>query len=118
MAGYNYARTQLTANRLITKYGRNAVLRRASGDRKIKCVMIDYSTREKISSGGLITFADQKALISALAMTEPPDMELDVIVLGKNVRFIAPFETWRLMAPPSKLDPAGTVIYWEAQVRK
>jgi hypothetical protein len=41
MATYNYHRTQLTANRLITKYGRNAELRRATGDRRIKCVLIN-----------------------------------------------------------------------------
>jgi hypothetical protein len=117
MATYNYHRTQLTANRLITKYGRNAVLRRATGDRRIKCVLINYSTQEQ-RSNPLIQAADQKALISALAMTVPPDMEEDTLVIGRDVRFIAPFEVWKIMAPPVKLDPAGTIVYWEAQLRR
>lgn len=117
MATYNYRRTQLTANRLITKYGRNAVLRRASGDRKIKAVLIDFSSQEK-RSNPLIQAADQKALISAVGLTIPPDMEEDIFVIGGTINFVPPFEEWKIVAPPTKLDPAGTVVYWEAQLRK
>lgn len=112
---YNYGRVQGRAHQLISKYGRDAVLRRSSGDRSIKCVLIDFSTQER--QGGLVQFGDQKALVSALGLTVPPDFEEDVLVVGGTDKFVSPFTTYRLVAPPSKLDPAGTVIYWELQVR-
>lgn len=112
---YNYARVQNRADQLIRKYGRAAVLRRTSGDRPVRAVLIDYTTRER--AGDLIQASDQKALVSAKGLTVPPDNEEDVLVIGAGPTFVAPFEELKIVAPPSKLDPAGTVVYWELQVR-
>lgn len=119
---YNYARTQGTALRLITKFGREARLVRVVNDveveRKCICVLIDYTTSEIGGANGLIAYGDQKALVASKGLTIPPDNELDYLKIGANQSYVAPFEKWRLVRPPSKLDPAGIVIYWELQVRK
>lgn len=119
MVAYNYGRTRATADRLIRKFGRSraAVLRRDGVDRKISVVMLNYSTSEVGRSGGLIQSADQRAYVSAVDLDIPPDNERDVLVIGSGPKFVAPFEEWRIVAPPIKLDPAGTVVYWELQVR-
>lgn len=120
MPAYNYGRTKATAHRLIDKYGRAGVLRRvvngSNVDRAITVVLLNYSTRER--DGDLIQFADQRAYISAVGMATPPDFDEEILVVGAGRAFSAPFEIWRLVAPPMKLDPAGTVVYYEQQVRK
>jgi hypothetical protein len=113
---YNYPRVQGTADRLIKKYGREARLRRSTGDRKVMCVLINYDAQERRNE--MIQHADQKAIMSAVGLKLPPDPEEDALIIGASAKFIAPFEKWRIVAPPTKLDPAGTVVYWEVQVRK
>jgi hypothetical protein len=114
MAGYDYKRVRETANRMITKYGRAARLERGGVQRPVTVAMINYDTQNR----DLESTLEQDAIMSAKNLTQDPDAEQDVLVLGATEKFIAPFSRWKITKPPKKLDPAGTVVYWELKVQQ
>jgi hypothetical protein len=126
--GYDYAGLQVRVQNMIAKYGRVGVLRRAGlADRAIKVALINYTTNEQGRSGGLIQSSDRHGFVSALPgdtktpniLTNPPSYEdEDRVVVGATAtEFIAPFEEFTMAKPAEKLDPAGTVVYWDLQLR-
>jgi hypothetical protein len=119
MALYNYQRAQLVAHRQIVKYAgglNNGRLDRAGVLRNCTVAILQYTTQQR--DGSLIQFTDERALVSSVGLTMPPDMEQDVLVVGRFV-----FGVWqqinrcRIVSPPGKLAPGGLVVFWDLQVR-
>jgi hypothetical protein len=111
----DYSRQRSVADSMIRKYGRQAILRRDSGDRSCWAFISDYTPQEKM--GKLINQTDRKALISPIGLEIDPDSEQDKLVTidpATNTEL----ETLRIIAPVGKLAPAEIVIYFELQVRR
>jgi hypothetical protein len=106
---FNYLRLRSTANYMITRYGKLCQLRRSSVDRPCTAAVLQYLPREM--DGNLIQFGDRRAIVKVEGLTVPPDHELDRFVDFYGIDH-------RIVAPPGKLDVAGTIIYWELQIRK
>lgn len=111
---YNYERARRVAARLIEKYGNPAILRRTAGDRPCVAVIVDYTPLERM--GKLINPIDRVALISTIDLTPPPHFGQDTLVTLIKDTDIED-EVLKIVAPPGKLAPGGTVVYWELQVR-
>lgn len=109
------ARQQGIADRMIRKYGAQAILRRDSGDRSCWAFISDYSPQERL--GKLINQTDRKAMLSPIGLTADPDSEQDKLVMLDPITG-AELETLRIISPVGKLAPAEIVIYWELQVRR
>ena len=120
MAKFNYARAKLTADRLIDKFGQTAILRgytlggggdpwnptgSSSTDYSCTVALVDYSSREK--EGTLIQARDRRALIAVGSLSVIPDASF-VLVIGSEVYAIANI---------TQLNPGGTVVMYDAQVR-
>lgn len=120
MSLFDYSRAQRVSHRQIAKFGggeNNARLDRSGVLRMCTVVLVEYKPQER--DGNLIQFTDRRALVSPIGLTIDPDNELDVLVTGKFVAGVwQQLERLRIVVPPGKLAPAGTVIYWELQVRK
>lgn len=120
MALFDYIKTRATADKLITKFGMKAKLRRGGVDRDCVVVIPEYMSREKPSE--MTNPTDRQVFIAAglgamLAM--PPDNEADQLVtfvqpLGTVVDEILPFTG----ASVKPIRPAGVTVLWQAQVRR
>ena len=115
--GINYLGIRNRADRMIKRYGQVAILRRDAGDRDCIFLEMAYTPSEKHK---LQNLTDRKGLVSARDLTIPPDKELDTLVLLDQDTLATTrteIETLKIIAPPGKLSPGGTVVYWELQVR-
>lgn len=129
MAGFNYAKSQATAARLIKKFGQTGAIRRTTmtggdpwnptpetNDYPCTLVVTEYTLKERESS--LVEQNDRKVLISTEGVSIPalPDNPAsadaptvaDRLVIGGNVLSIIHVEP---------LNPGGTVVMWTAQAR-
>jgi hypothetical protein len=111
----DYSAEVRIADRLISKYGAPAVLRRNTGDRACVAFISEYSPHERI--GKVINQTDRKALVSPVGLTAAPDSEQDRLVTLDPVTGLE-LETLRIIAPIGKMAPAGVVVYWELQIRR
>jgi len=115
---FDYTASRSTAARLIANFGQSASIRRLTNggsdtwaptqtpaDTTVTCVVTDYAHRER--DGTRIQAKDRKVYVSALdlAITPTPG---DKFVLGAMVYDI-------ISVGP--LEPGGTVILFELQVR-
>jgi len=110
----NWARLQGVADKLIKKYGRNAILRRAAGDRPCTVVEIQFDPREQ--RGQLSDLIHRTILVSAVDLVLAPEMSKDTLITlvpGGTVED----EVLKIVAPPTRLAPGGIVVYWELNVR-
>lgn len=109
---YNYARAQNVADRMITKYGAPAMLRRAEGDRPCIAVELDFTPQETLK---LANPTARLFLVSVKGVTIPPNNEKDRLVtfVGEQEN-----EVLKIIAPTGHLAPAGIVVYWELQCAK
>lgn len=125
MAAFNYDRSRASADRLIAKFGQAGFIRRstpgttgggdpwypvsmtggASADYACTVVVLDYSAGER--DGTLIRVEDRKVLIAVGSLEIEPAPQ-DQIVLGGVAHPIIDVKP---------LNPGGTNIYFEAQVR-
>jgi len=110
----NYLRLQRVADKMINKYGQVAILRRATGDRSCVVVNVDYKPQE--NTGAKADVIPQIFLISALNLDPGPDMGRDSLVL-LDPTSEAELPPLKITAPPTKLAPGGTVVYWEIHTR-
>lgn len=125
MADYDYTHLVATADRLIGRYGRDAAVRRfaagSSGDpwhptggshsdHATRAVNVGYESGE--IDGATVLSTDRRYLVAAGPLDIVPDAA-DALVLDPNgtpeVLSVHRF---------NPLKPAGTVVYWEAQVRE
>ena len=126
VAKFDYSRPRATAERLIARFGRDAALRvRTPGtpgtgdpwnpgsetggtvvDYPAKAAIVDYTQRER--DGTRIQAEDRRALISTEGLAEVDPEAADELVLdGKPYAIVA------MLA----LEPGGTVVMYDAQVR-
>lgn len=122
-AKFDYQRAQSDADGIIDYFGMIAVLRRAGiSDRKIKCVIVEFSPRDKETE--LANPVDRHVIISALdpatgqQMVLPPDNEQDVLVT-----FIQPAGTvvdkiLFFTSPVKPTAPAGVPAIYECTVKR
>jgi hypothetical protein len=114
-----YGRFKNTANSMIEKWGMQAVLRRASGDRACTVVITRHSPIERL--GQTRNPLDRKVLVSVEGLTDPPDQERD-----RLVTFLQPMdpnnpiedEVLKIVEPPGKISMAGQVVYYSLSVRR
>ena len=120
MATYDYTGLRATAERLITKYGRDITLKRdttATGgtahDPNITTatyaaegVLMDYKDKER--DGTLITTRDKKLYISTKDLSVVPLVSDRVTVVGIDHQIM----------DVKTLDPGGTTLVYMAQVRR
>ena len=114
---FDYVTARATAARLIANFGQAAAIRRVTNtgdpysptqtpaDTAVTCVVTDYAHRER--DGTSVQARDRKVYVSAegLAITPTPG---DKFVLGAMVYDIVHV---------GPLEPGGTVILFELQVR-
>lgn len=112
MTGFDYKRAQSTARRLLTYFGTSEdrqggfVRRPGVPDIPVVFVETNYSLHDRAT--GVIGVADRRILMEATDF-EPRANE-DLLIIEGVAHKIIP--------PVSKLAPAGTVIYYELQVRR
>jgi len=112
---FNYTRSQAVADKMITKYGMKAVLRRESMDDR-PCIVVETDFTPMERQGKLINPTDRIFLISAKELLLPPLFQVDTLVTLKPPDFVDDNEILKLSRKPGRLAPAGTVIYWEVFV--
>jgi hypothetical protein len=91
------------------------MLRRLSGDRDCIAVEVDFTPQER--AGQLINPTDRLFLVSPKDLVVPPVEDRDVLVTFVVGSDTVEDEHLKIVQPPGKLAPAGTVVYWELQVR-
>lgn len=105
---FNYARTQATAKRLITKFGQVGAVQRFSDDyaeTSVNMVVLEYATREV--DGTRVTAKDRRIYVESLPFE-----------ISKNDRIKDAAGTVYEIIPPVKpLSPAGTIVFTEIQGR-
>lgn len=118
MASFDYTRTRATAERLISRFGQTGALRRTTSstdpfnptqtttDYTCTCVVLDYSKRD--IDGTLIKQTDQMVYLSTSGLTITPETT-DRLVVGGAVLTVVNV---------NPLSPAGTVVFYELQVRR
>lgn len=113
---YNYIRSQAVADKMITKYGMRAVLRRDSlPDRDCIVTETQYTPAER--AGKLINPTDRIFLMNARNLALPPLQGTDTLVTFVQPEGIVEDEVLKLTQKPGRLAPAGIVVYWEVVVR-
>lgn len=115
MSTFNYARSQATAKRLITKFGGTAAIRRSttsgpSYDPQITttdypCTLVQDMIDMTKVTGTLIETTDRRELIAASDLAITPTTA-DKLVLGGSVHAIKSVQ-------PLQPDPTGPVIMYE-----
>lgn len=103
---FDYARAQQTAERLITYFGQSGTLKHDAVDYPVKFAVTDYSMRE--IGNGVIAAGDRRVYL------EPIDFQPRA---NEDLLFIDGV-AHKIIHPVRKLDPAGTVVYYELQVRR
>lgn len=122
MANFDYARARATADRLLTKFGRTATLRQTSTsggdpwdpgsgtttttDTTVTAAVLEYANSE--IDGTIILASDRKVYVSAEGIAVTP-VPADVLIVGPDTLSIVNVKP---------LNPAGTVVMWELQVRQ
>jgi hypothetical protein len=119
MAGrFNYAGVTLTAQTLIDRFGQTGALRRQVSDgdpfnpvltpTDYPCTFAVLQYAKKDINGTLILETDQMVYLSTAGLSVTPETTDQLIVGG------APLTVVNV----TPLAPAGTVVYYELQVRK
>jgi hypothetical protein len=115
---FDYARTVATANRLITRFGADAVVRvsvkggdkwdpsETTTDYECQAVVVDYTARERANSS--IELRDKHAFI-AVAGLEDVDPTSMTSLVHDDIEY--------QMVTCAPLKPGDTLILFDAQVR-
>ena len=114
---FNYLNMQETANRLITNFGANSVLRKVSNsgtayaptlsevDYDIKAVVTDYSKSD--IDGTHILRSDKRILVKVGSLEILPEVNDKIVIDSKEYKIM----------DINEIKPANIVIYWEIQGR-
>jgi len=108
---------------LITEYGQSVTIRDAvkggynpvTGttspdtvtERTAQGILLDF-TGQEFQTNTLIKVGDKKLKIAARGLSEPPTLLSRVVVQGR---------TWSIIPPLKEINPAGTPLLYELQVR-
>lgn len=120
MSGFDYARAKATADRLLARFGQAGSIRRipvtgsahnptkgTPANHAVNLVVIDYQQRE--IDGTRVLASDRRAYVSAAGLTiQPETSDLLVDAAGAPYKIVA----------ISPLNPAGTTVLYEMQVRR
>lgn len=112
---YMHARARATADRIISKWGFNAILRRQSGDRACVAALVDFSPAER--RGELVQATDRRFIIKATGLTAPPSSEAGDRFVKIDPDTLAEEQPLRIVQPPGKLEHQGRVVYWTIHCR-
>lgn len=114
---FDYSRAVATASRLINRFGQTATLTQEtrSGsahdpsitetDHTVKVAVMNYSTMEV--NGTSVEATDRKVYLSTEGLSVTPSIDDKMTIGGQEHQVIA----------VSPLSPAGTVVFYELQVR-
>ncbi|WP_248739501.1 hypothetical protein [Pseudomonas sp. MWU12-2029] len=118
-----YDRTAATALRLITQFGQSVTIRAttvgeydpeagsappdSTKEQTAQGVLLDF-TGQEFQNNSLIKQGDKKLKIAAQGLEWVPDLLNKVIIQGR---------TWSIVPPLKEVNPAGTPILYELQVR-
>jgi hypothetical protein len=118
-----YDRTAATALRLITQFGQPVIIRAttvgeydpetgsappdSTKEQTAQGILLDF-TGQEFQNNSLIKQGDKKLKIAALGLEWVPDLLNEVIIQGR---------TWSIVPPLKEVNPAGTPILYELQVR-
>lgn len=127
---FDYARTRATAERLIARFGQVGALRRTvddndpfnpsqtTTDHRCTFAVLDYAKKD--IDGTLIRQTDQLVYLSTAGLAIAPETQDRLVVGGawqsSPVAYIGGAVMTIVNVKP--LSPAGTVVFWELQVRK
>lgn len=118
MTAFNYTRLQDTAKRLIARFGQTGALRRMESDNDpfnpsqtpvdhvCTFAVLDYAKKDV--DGTLIRQTDQMVYLSVAGLSITPETT-DQLIVGGAVMTVVNVKP---------LSPAGTVLFYELQVRK
>lgn len=118
MTAFNYTRLQDTAKRLIARFGQTGALRRTTldddpfnptsttADHACTFAVLDYAKKDV--DGTLIRQTDQMVYLSVAGLSITPETT-DQLIVGGAVMTVVNVKP---------LSPAGTVLFYELQVRK
>lgn len=76
-------------------------------DRLAQGILLDF-TGQEFQTNTLIKVGDKKLKIAAKGLTAPPTLLSKVLVQGR---------TWSIIPPLKEINPAGTPLLYELQVR-
>jgi len=118
-----YDRTAATALRLITQFGQPVTIRAttvgeydpeagsappdSTKEQTAQGILLEF-TGQEFQSNSLIKQGDKKLKIAAQGLEWVPDLLNKVIIQGR---------TWSIVPPLKEVNPAGTPILYELQVR-
>ncbi|WP_085708279.1 MULTISPECIES: hypothetical protein [unclassified Pseudomonas] len=118
-----YDRTAATALRLITQFGQPVIIRAttvgeydpetgsappdSTKEQTAQGILLDF-TGQEFQNNSLIKQGDKKLKIAAQGLEWVPDLLNKVIIQGR---------TWSIVPPLKEVNPAGTPILYELQVR-
>ncbi|MEE4341470.1 hypothetical protein V2J66_07575 [Pseudomonas alliivorans] len=118
-----YEEMAVMALDLITEYGQPVTIRDAvkggynpaTGttspdtvtERTAQGILLDF-TGQEFQTNSLIKVGDKKLKIAARGLSEPPTLLSKVVVQGR---------TWSIIPPLKEINPAGTPLLYELQVR-
>ncbi|MGX9443869.1 hypothetical protein ACWX0K_15005 [Nitrobacteraceae bacterium UC4446_H13] len=128
-ATFDYARTRATAERLIARFGQVGALRRTTDDGDIfnptqttadhACTFAVLDYAKSMVDGTLIKQTDQMVYLSTSGLAITPETTDRLVVggtwSGSPLKLNGAVMTIVNVKP---LSPAGTVVFWELQVRR
>lgn len=118
MTAFDYTRTRATAERLLSRFGQTGALRRTTSDADpfnpvqttadYPCTFAVLDDAKKDINGTLIRETDQMVYLSTAGLSVTPETTDQLVVGG------APLTVVNV----KPLSPAGTVVFYELQIRK
>lgn len=118
MSVFDYTRTRATAERLLSRFGQIGALRRTvsagdvfnptqtTTDYPCTFAVLDYA--RGLIDGTLIQQSDQMVYLSTAGLAVEPAVTDQLVVGGSPLTIVN----------VKPLAPAGTVVFWELQVRR
>jgi hypothetical protein len=76
-------------------------------ERTAQGILLDF-TGQEFQTNSLIKVGDKKLKVAAKGLTAPPTLLSKVLVQGR---------TWSIIPPMKEINPAGTPLLYELQVR-
>ena len=118
-----YDEMAVMALELITEFGQSVTLRDtvkgvydpstgktgpdAVTERTAQAILLDF-TGQEFQTNSLIKVGDKKLKIAASGLSLPPTLLSKAVIQGK---------TWSIVPPLKEINPAGTPLLYELQVR-
>lgn len=105
MATFDYARAQASVRRLLDRFGQIGTIKHSGVDTACRIAPVDYSF-ERLAA--LAATGARQVYVEALAFEPVPNV--DLLFIGGLA--------YKIVPPVRKLDPDGTVVFYELQVKR